>query len=82
MIRYDLKCSVGHEFNSWFASRSTFDRLKTLGLLECVECGCVHVTKLNTFPKFSRKVEKPLAGPIMTAAQAVQALKDQSVNRR
>ena len=82
MIQYDLKCSEGHEFNSWFGSNTNYDKVKQLGLLTCVICGCEHVSKANTFPRFSRQEVQPLAGPIMTAAQAVQTLKDQSIAKR
>ena len=40
MILYNLKCTNGHNFNSWFASAETFDKLSRLGQLSCEVCGC------------------------------------------
>ncbi|MGS4946590.1 DUF1178 family protein [Meridianimarinicoccus sp. RP-17] len=39
MIRYTLKCSTGHSFESWFASSTAFDDLRDAGRLECAVCG-------------------------------------------
>jgi hypothetical protein len=39
MIRYTLKCSAGHSFESWFASSSAFDDLRDANRLECAICG-------------------------------------------
>ena len=38
MIKYQLKCECGHEFESWFSSSKEFDRLSKKKLLSCV-CG-------------------------------------------
>jgi hypothetical protein len=39
MIIFDLKCSDGHEFEGWFASRDEFDRERDTGRLSCPICG-------------------------------------------
>jgi len=38
MIRYTLKCSRGHRFESWFASSAAFDALRAAGRLVCAVC--------------------------------------------
>ena len=45
MILYNLKCTNGHNFNSWFASAETFDKLSRLGQLSCEVCGCSEIKK-------------------------------------
>ena len=45
MIRYDLKCPDGHEFDSWFQSADAFEVLQTSGRLTCVVCNSVGVEK-------------------------------------
>ena len=38
MIKYNLKCSNNHEFESWFADSSEFEKLNKKRLLECIYC--------------------------------------------
>ena len=45
MIRYDLKCPEGHEFDSWFQSAEAFDALRAAGHLSCAICGSTAVEK-------------------------------------
>ncbi|MCO4809845.1 MAG: DUF1178 family protein, partial [Planktomarina temperata] len=39
MIRFSLKCSQNHSFDSWFQSSDAFDKLVKAGMLTCAECG-------------------------------------------
>jgi hypothetical protein len=50
MIRYDLICDKGHEFDGWFSDSAAYDSQAKRGLVECVQCG-------------SSKVEKQLMAP-------------------
>ena len=38
MIKYKLNCKNNHEFESWFANSSEFEKLKKKNLLECIYC--------------------------------------------
>ena len=51
MIRYALKCSDGHGFESWFQSAEAFDALSARGLVTCAACGTADVTKALMAPK-------------------------------
>jgi hypothetical protein len=53
MIRYTLKCSEDHSFESWFASATAFETLKTAGQLSCPHCGSVEVEKSLMTPRVS-----------------------------
>jgi hypothetical protein len=33
VIRYDLKCAKGHEFDSWFGSSADFDKLMDAAMI-------------------------------------------------
>lgn len=57
MIRYDLKCSEGHPFDSWFASSAAYDRLHHAGCVCCPVCG-------------STQIEKALMAPALRTAGA------------
>lgn len=62
MIRYDLTCSQGHDFDSWFQSAAAFDALRAGGHLSCAVCGDSSVEKRIMAPAVrpARKAgEKP-----------------------
>ncbi|MGV6838682.1 MAG: DUF1178 family protein [Planktomarina sp.] len=61
MIKYSLKCSEGHMFESWFQSSEAFDALKSAGHLTCAVCGTADVERSLMAPavKSSRKVDVP-----------------------
>jgi len=55
MIRYALNCEQGHNFESWFANSSAFDKQAKRGLVTCPICG-------------SAKVEKAIMAPNLAAS--------------
>jgi hypothetical protein len=57
MIRYSLTCDKGHRFDSWFASASAFDTLKTSGHLACTICGSAQVDKALMAPAVTAEPE-------------------------
>ncbi|HVY86798.1 MAG TPA: DUF1178 family protein [Caulobacterales bacterium] len=50
MIRYDLKCSNGDEFEGWFGSIADFDQQAEKGLIQCPVCGDPHISKAPMAP--------------------------------
>ena len=50
MIRYTLKCSSDHSFESWFASADAFDALARAGHVACAACGSTDVSKTIMAP--------------------------------
>ncbi|QQA41798.1 DUF1178 family protein [Pelagovum pacificum] len=75
MIRYALKCSDDHRFESWFQSASAFDRLKDAGHVSCAVCGSAEVQKDLMAPSVSEGGEKPLSRPASLAEQAMADLR-------
>ncbi len=61
MIRYMLKCSKEHQFESWFRSAEAFETLCKNGQLSCPTCGTSQVFKAMMAPRVStaRKPELP-----------------------
>lgn len=55
MIVFDLKCSDGHLFESWFRSSSAYEEQKSAGLVECPYCGSVEVEKAPMAPNVAAK---------------------------
>ena len=62
MIKYNLKCNLGHEFESWFADSKEFDNLKKKNLLECIFCS-------------SKKIKKSIMSPMITGIKNSPELK-------
>ena len=54
MIRYALNCDQGHNFESWFANSSAFDKQAKRALVTCPICG-------------SAKIEKAIMAPSLAA---------------
>tara|TARA_Y100000816_G_C25903903_1_gene471526 strand:+ start:131 stop:553 length:423 start_codon:yes stop_codon:yes gene_type:complete len=53
MIKYNLKCSNHHEFESWFSDSGEFENLKKKKLLECIFCKSKKITKSIMSPMVS-----------------------------
>ena len=68
MIKYALKCSNGHGFESWFASADAYDTLKSGGHVACIVCGGQDVAKAIMAPNVSKGRDKAVsADPSQTA---------------
>jgi hypothetical protein len=80
MIRYSLVCGKGHQFESWFADSSAYDKQAKRKLVACPHCGSAKVEKAIMAPRLAgskkRKtaVEMPAAeAPVPAAAPATPA---------
>lgn len=51
MIRYSLKCSDGHQFESWFASSDAYETLRGKAMVVCATCGSADVDKALMAPR-------------------------------
>ena len=69
MIRYSLVCERQHEFESWFANSSAFDKQAKRGLVACPMCGSTKVEKAIMAPRLSRG-EKSIDVPAPAASAA------------
>jgi hypothetical protein len=84
MIRYTLKCSEGHAFESWFQSAASFDSLQASGMVQCPACGGSTVEKSLMAPQVrpARKAaaasapqERPLTDPQSDRERAIAELR-------
>ena len=57
MIKYALKCEVGHDFEAWFPSSDGFDDQSRQGLVECPMCGSRQVAKAIMAPMVRKSRE-------------------------
>ncbi|MFT6676275.1 MAG: hypothetical protein ACJAVM_002478 [Sulfitobacter sp.] len=79
MIHYALKCSAGHQFESWFQSASAYDALAKAGHLSCSHCGSSDVSKAIMAPRVTIKgAAAPEAAPVLKnpPSEVEKALQD------
>ena len=55
MIKYLLKCSNRHEFESWFSDSKEFEKLKKKNLIDCIFCQSKKIDKSIMSPNISAK---------------------------
>ena len=60
MIKYNLACKCGKNFESWFSSSSEYDLLKRNQLINCMYCNSTSVKKSVMAPNLSSKSNKKL----------------------
>jgi hypothetical protein len=68
MILYRLRCSQGHEFESWFKDSKTYERQEKKSLVGCAVCGDSKVARAIMAPRIGKKgkvaeVEAPVPAP-------------------
>ena len=68
MIRYALKCSASHDFESWFANAEAFDKLKAADMVACPDCGSTQVSKSLMAPRV-----RPARGKALAPAKSTKA---------
>ena len=78
MIRYNLKCNKGHQFDSWFSDSDSFEKLKKKGHLECAICSSKEVEKSLMAPRITYDSEgrtKTLISAQSALEKEIRALK-------
>jgi hypothetical protein len=70
MILYRLRCSKGHEFESWFKDSKTYERQEKKSMVGCAVCGDAKVARAPMAPRLGKgskrpevEVEAPVAAP-------------------
>ncbi len=53
MIKYNLECENGHEFESWFSDSNEFNKLNKKRFLECIYCSSNNIKKSIMSPMIS-----------------------------
>ena len=69
MIRYDLICDGGHDFEGWFSSAADFDRQKEHNLVSCPACGSHAIAKRLMAPSVSTARTKDARRQLVMHAQ-------------
>ena len=58
MIKYNLTCECGKDFESWFSSSTEYDVLKKKKLVNCIYCNSTSVKKSIMSPNLPVKSQK------------------------
>ena len=74
MILYRLRCSKGHEFDSWFKDSKTYERQEKKSLVGCAVCGDAKVTRALMAPRLGTKGNKKSTAvtPVETPPPEIQ----------
>lgn len=78
MIRYDLHCANGHDFDGWFRSSEGFETMRRAGQVACTVCGSTEVEKALMAPGLALSQPSPPADlhrPRNPAEEALERLR-------
>src|SRR5262245_44818964 len=64
MILYRLRCSKGHEFESWFKDSKTYERQEKKSLIGCAVCGEAKVERALMAPRLGKGSGKKDSSPV------------------
>ena len=70
MILYRLRCSEGHEFESWFKDSKTYERQEKKSLIGCPVCGAPKVERALMAPRLGKSSKGKDGGDKPVEAQA------------
>lgn len=59
MIKYQLRCAQGHEFEGWFKDSAAFDRQRKRHDIDCPVCGDADVAKAPMAPSIAKGARPP-----------------------
>lgn len=74
MIRYDLICTGGHDFDGWFRDGAAFDKSVAAHAVTCPICGTTDVVKALMAPSVSTSKKREAAALKVAAADPRQAV--------
>jgi hypothetical protein len=55
MIRYDLICGNGHEFDGWFSNSAGYEEQRNAKAVLCPQCGTAEIDKQLMSPNISKR---------------------------
>jgi hypothetical protein len=70
MIRYQLRCELGHPFESWFQSSAAYETQERRKLVSCPACGSSKVERAIMAPQIVSKKDHHGAAPAPAAEAA------------
>ena len=77
MIKYNLTCECGKNFESWFSTSEEYENLKKRKLVTCIYCNSISVKKSIMSPNLPSKSNKS-----SKKSNADKKIKEQLLNLR
>ena len=77
MILYRLRCSKGHEFESWFKDSKTYERQERKSLIGCAICGDSKVERAVMAPRLGKSGKEKTVEASAGVPEAVPAPQQQ-----
>lgn len=74
MIVFDLRCSVGHVFEAWFASSAAFEDQRAAAQVRCPVCDDAAIEKAVMAPNIAAKGNRLPSAPPATGAAMLARL--------
>ena len=68
MIHYNLRCDLGHAFESWFQSSAAYEQQEKRNLVSCPVCGSAKVERAIMAPQIVSKKGRDIVEPAPAAA--------------
>jgi hypothetical protein len=82
MILYRLRCSQGHEFESWFKDSKTYERQERKSLIGCAICGDSKVERAVMAPRLGKSGKEKTVEASAGVPEAVPAPQQQQQQQR
>ena len=79
MILYRLRCSQGHEFESWFKDSKTYERQEKKSLVGCAVCGDAKAARAPMAPRLGKGSKRPDVEAPVAAAPAAPSPEQQQM---
>jgi hypothetical protein len=76
MIHYNLRCTRGHAFESWFQSSSAYESQEKRKLVNCPVCGSAKVERAIMAPRIVSKKGRDITNSVPAPAPAATAATD------
>jgi hypothetical protein len=83
MILYRLRCSQGHEFDSWFKDSKTYERQEKKSLIGCAVCGDSKIARAIMAPRIGKKGgATEIEAPAVPAAEPTPTPEQQQAQQK
>ena len=74
MIKYQLRCKCGHEFEGWFPDSTQYKKQKNKGMIQCPMCDSTAVDKAIMAPNVKTTKKKQIPDDYFVMGQSAEQI--------
>tara|TARA_Y100000592_G_scaffold101068_1_gene185134 strand:- start:93 stop:506 length:414 start_codon:yes stop_codon:yes gene_type:complete len=74
MIKYQLRCKCGHEFEGWFPDSTQYKKQKNKGMIQCPMCDSTAVDKAIMAPNVKTSKSKKVPDDYMVMGESAEVI--------